>query len=67
MANVNTYLDTPWKNILDIYFQHFMEICYPEVAIDWSKGYEALDKELNAISRVSEVLSYWIMRRSEIF
>jgi hypothetical protein len=48
--------DTPWKNILDIYFQPFMEICHPEAAkaIDWSKGYEPLDKELNSVIKESE-------------
>ena len=48
--------DTPWKNILDLYFQRFMEICHPEAAkaIDWSKGYEPLDKELNSVIRESE-------------
>ena len=49
--------DTPWKDILDSYFQSFLEICYPIAAdaIDWSKGYEALDKELNSITKESEI------------
>lgn len=47
-----TNYDTPWKNILDKYFCHFMEYCYPQAAleIDWSKGYESLDKELTKIT-----------------
>src|SRR4029077_14802574 len=49
--------DTPWKNILDVYFQPFMEIFHPEAAaaIDWTKGYESLDKELNAITKDAEM------------
>ncbi len=49
--------DTPWKNILDVYFQSFIEICYPEIAsyIDWRKGYESLDKELSSITKDAEI------------
>jgi hypothetical protein len=45
--------DTPWKNILDKYLSEFMEYCLPDIAanIDWSRNYESLDKELNAITR----------------
>lgn len=52
-----TDLDSPWKNILDIYFQSFLEICHPEAAaaIDWSRGYEPLEKELSSITRKSEM------------
>lgn len=44
--------DSAWKDILDSYFKEFMEFFYPEIAekIDWSAGYEALDKELQTIS-----------------
>jgi hypothetical protein len=45
--------DTPWKNILELYFRDFMECCFSEIStkIDWSKNFESLDKELNAVSR----------------
>lgn len=45
--------DTPWKDLLDRFFRFFMEYCYFEAAaqIDWSKGYESLDKELSRITR----------------
>lgn len=45
--------DTPWKNILELYFRDFMECCLAEISvkIDWSKNFESLDKELNAVSR----------------
>lgn len=45
--------DSPWKTILDKYFQEFMELLFPEPAaqIDWSKGYENLDKEFQKIVR----------------
>ncbi len=52
-----TNFDTPWKVILDNYFRSFMEMCHPEAAkaIDWSKGYELLDKELYAIMKEAEI------------
>lgn len=49
--------DTPWKDILNNYFQSFLALCLPKIAqaIDWSKGYEALDKELSAITKEAEL------------
>jgi hypothetical protein len=40
--------DTPWKNIFDLYFRFFMEICHSEARkkINWFKGYEFLDTKL---------------------
>lgn len=45
--------DTPWKNILKDYFREILEYCLPNIAalIDWSQGYEMLDKELNSVAR----------------
>ncbi len=38
--------DSPWKMALERYFPEFMEFFFPEVYtdIDWSLGYEFLDK-----------------------
>lgn len=49
--------DTPWKDILECYFQLFMEFCFPDIAaqIDWSRQYELLDKELSAIQPDAEL------------
>jgi hypothetical protein len=48
--------DSPWKDILGIYFEEFMRFFFPSVAknIDWSKGYTLLDKELRQITRDAE-------------
>lgn len=50
MATRNDY-DSPWKETLECFFQSFLEFCLPEAAaaIDWSRGYESLDKELIAL------------------
>jgi hypothetical protein len=49
--------DSPWKKILEAYFQEFMVFFFPEAAegIDWSKGYVFLDKELQQVVRDAEL------------
>ena len=49
--------DSPWKEILNTYFQEFMEFFFPDIAdeIDWTRGYEPLDKELHQITRDAEI------------
>ncbi len=39
--------DSPWKKALDDYFEAFLALLFPVVhgQIDWSRGYESLDKE----------------------
>ncbi len=48
--------DSPWKDILERYFAQFMAFFFPEAYadIDWSKGYESLDTELQQIVRDAE-------------
>jgi hypothetical protein len=49
--------DSPWKEALELYFPECMEFFFPEAErhIDWSAGYEFLDKELQQIVRDAEV------------
>ena len=49
--------DSPWKEILETYFEEFMIFFFPQVhaEIDWGKGYEFLDKELQQITREADV------------
>ncbi len=51
-----TPLDTPWKQILEAYFPHFMAFFFPEAysQINWSRGFEFLDGELQQITRETE-------------
>jgi hypothetical protein len=53
---MTTPLDSPWKEILESYFPQFMAFFFPEAyrQIDWSRGFEFLDGELQQISRESE-------------
>jgi hypothetical protein len=47
--------DSPWKEALDRYFEAFLAFFFPEAHadIDWSRGYEMLDKELQQIVRTA--------------
>jgi len=51
-----TDYDSPWKEILDGYFAEFMAFFFPAIYqdIDWSRGYESLDTELQQIVREAE-------------
>lgn len=45
--------DSPWKEAIERFFKPFLLFFFPQVhnEIDWSKGYEFLDKELQKIMR----------------
>lgn len=49
--------DSPWKAGLEEYFQQFVEFCFPRIYpnIDWSRGYESMDKELEQVVRDAEL------------
>ena len=57
LINPRLEADTPWKDVLEIYFRSFIEFCFPRLAkeIDWQRGYDALDKELAKIYQDSQV------------
>ena len=54
---MSTDYDSPWKEALDLYFEAFLALLFPEVhaQIDWSRGYESLDKEFQQVVREAEV------------
>ncbi|WP_295393294.1 cytosolic protein [uncultured Thiodictyon sp.] len=45
--------DSPWKEVLDRWHRQFIEFFFPRAAadIEWSRGYEFLDKELQKVTR----------------
>ncbi len=51
-----TDYDSPWKEALDRYFERCMAFFFPQAHadIDWARGYEMLDKELQPIIRQSK-------------
>ena len=57
MTNPNTEYDSPWKEIIQLYFEDFMLFFFPQVhqEIDWSRGFEFLDQELQQVVRDAEL------------
>ncbi len=49
--------DSPWKEALEHYFPDFLALLYPRIhsEIDWTKGHEFLDKELQKVVRDAEL------------
>jgi hypothetical protein len=52
-----TDYDSPWKEVLERFFPEFMAFFFPDAcaAIDWSKEYTFLDKELQQVVRDAEI------------
>ncbi len=54
---MSTDYDSPWKEALDAYFEPFLALLFPQAhrQIDWSRGYESLDKEFQQVVREAEI------------
>jgi hypothetical protein len=52
----DTDYDSPWKSVIELYFQDFLRFFFPaiEADIDWSKPIVFLDKELPKVVRDAE-------------
>ena len=67
--------DSPWKEALDRYFELFLAFFFPRIhaEIDWTRGYETLDKELQPIVRgaghgrryVDKLVKVWLKSGEE--
>ncbi|MEM1392887.1 MAG: cytosolic protein [Cyanobacteria bacterium P01_H01_bin.150] len=55
--NPQTKFDSPWKDVLERYFEDFMLFFFPQAhrRIDWTKKVEFLDKELLAVVGDAEI------------
>jgi hypothetical protein len=49
--------DSPWKTAIETYFPDFMAFFFPQIYadIDWSRGFEFLDQELQQVVRDAEL------------
>ncbi len=49
--------DSPWKEILDAFFPEFVAFFFPRMndLIDWQRGVEFLDKELQQVAKEAEI------------
>ncbi|MBW4622843.1 MAG: cytosolic protein [Cyanosarcina radialis HA8281-LM2] len=57
MTEVRDEFDSPWKDILEAYFQDFLQFFFPQIhaEVDWNRGYEFLDTELQQVVRDAEL------------
>ncbi len=48
--------DSPWKDALQAYFEPALALLFPHVhsGVDWSRGFQFLDKELRKVTRGAE-------------
>jgi hypothetical protein len=69
--------DSPWKEALDLYFRPFLAFFLRAIHddIDWSRGYEVLDKELQRIAPrsargrlyVDKLVKVWLKNGREVW
>jgi hypothetical protein len=69
--------DSPWKEIIELFFPQFMAFFFPVIAeaIDWSKPVEFLDKEFQRSIRRSEIgrqtvdklVKVWLLTGAEVW
>ncbi|MGA7875603.1 MAG: hypothetical protein WCA08_08060, partial [Desulfoferrobacter sp.] len=57
MGETRADYDSAWKEALERFFEQFVAFFFPQAhaGIDWSKGYEFLDKELRQVVRDAEL------------
>ena len=57
MSEVKADYDGAWKEGVEKYFEAFLTFFFPQIysEIDWTRGYEFLDQELQQLMRESEV------------
>ncbi len=57
MSDPQTEFDSPWKDILQIYFEDFMRFFFPQAhgEVDWTHAPEFLDKELQQVMRDAQL------------
>lgn len=57
MSNPQTEFDSPWKDVIERYFQDFILFFLPQAhgEIEWKSGFEFLDKELQQVVRDAEL------------
>ncbi|MGB7414175.1 MAG: hypothetical protein WA902_08195 [Thermosynechococcaceae cyanobacterium] len=57
MTDERADYDSPWKQAIENYFSDFLVFFFPDIHadIDWEKGYEFLDQELQKIVREAEL------------
>ena len=55
--NSSNSFDSAWKEVVEAYLPEFVAFFFPDAhaAIDWDKGFEFLDQELQQVVRDAEL------------
>ncbi len=69
MSEPQTEFDSPWKDVIERYFQDFILFFCPQAfgEIEWSRGFEFLDKELQQVVRDAEFGLRLVDKLAKIF
>ena len=61
--------DSPWKEALDAYFEPFLALLFPNAhaQIDWSRGWESLDKEFQQVVREAELGRRYVDKLTQVW
>ncbi|MEA5565396.1 transposase [Anabaena sp. UHCC 0399] len=57
MTESTTDYDSPWKEVIELYFPNFLDFFFPQAygEIDWTQPYEFLDTELQQLEPDAEI------------
>ncbi|WP_442945105.1 hypothetical protein [Nostoc sp.] len=57
MTEQFTDYDSPWKEVIELYFPRFLEFFFTQAyaEIDWTRRYEFLDTELQQLELDAEI------------
>ena len=69
MTEQYTDYDSPWKEVIELYFPRFLEFFFPlaEAAIDWTRPYEFLDTELQQLEPDAEIGRRWVDKVAKVW
>lgn len=61
--------DSPWKEALDIFFEWFLALLFPSAhaQIDWSRGWEPLDKEFQQVIPEAEIGRRYVDKLAKVW
>ena len=77
MTEQRTDYDSPWKEVIELYFPRFLEFFFPLAydAIDWAQPHEFLDTELQQLEPdaeigrrlVDKVVKVWLLEGEQVW
>lgn len=61
--------DSPWKEALDVFFEPFLALLFPaaHAQIDWSRGWESLDKEFQQVAPEAELGRRYVDKLAKVW